>query len=475
MPHDVLVESLSGVRGVYGQSLTLETAADYAQVFGFCLKQKSSSAKAVVGADTRPSSAVIKEIFIKEFNKLGLNVIDAGVATTPMIELGVRAYGAQGGVIITASHNEPEYNGWKLLQADGSILPEKDMLRLVKQTRHWKKRKFDHKSGRVVVKEDDLKKKYITEVRRLISKKAERQIRRGFFKVVVDVNGGAAAAIARPLLKKMNIKVIGVGLRAGEFLRKVEPNSATLIGLVKIIDARGADLGVGFDCDADRAEFVLPTSAFTKKRGNMICGHYALALAVDSILGEKKTQAPVVVNLATLHLVHEIAKKYGVSVTEVDVGETNVVEKMKAAKSLIGGEGSNGGIIIGGTTCRDGLLSLLFILALMAKKNQSLAEILAAYPVYYEARLGVKSAGSDNHLIIKGLTRYFKKNLSQYELIPGAAGGLKILYDQNTWLFFRASQTEAGLFRIIAGGPDKKRIDSILRDGEKVFKKVSKT
>ncbi len=476
MSQDFLVESLSGVRGIFGQSFNRQIIVGYARAYAEYLRKKNQHVKIVVGRDSRPSGELVNKILKTELISLGIDIVDVGIATTPMVQLAVRVYKAQGGIIITASHNEPHYNGFKLLQKNGGILTEREAALVIKSAHNSSGETiFLVKKGNVINKEKDIRKKYLTDVFKIIGLRRLRLIKKSGFKIVVDPNGGAASVIVAPLFKKLELKYIGINTKIGIFKRKIEPNSETLIKLVEDVDRCQANLGVGFDCDADRAEFVLPTNNFSRKRGHIVCGHYSLALCVDSYLRHcHDKRSTVVSNLPTLPVVKMIAKKYHAKIVEVDVGETNVVEKMRDLKSPIGGEGSNGGVIVRGTTCRDGLLSLLLIISLMAEEKKSLTELVAEYPEFYEVRTGVIGRIGDNQQIIDKIVHYFRKYEPQLKYFRGCSGGLKIYYNQNTWLFFRGSQTEVGLFRIIAGAADKKTAGEILQKGKELFYKLNK-
>lgn len=154
---------------------------------------------------------------------------------------------------------------------------------------------------------------------------------------------------------------------------------------------------------------------------------------------------------------------------ETEVGETNVVADMEKQKSIIGGEGSNGGVIIPPIKCRDGIMTTVLILKLIVEQNKSLPDILDNYPKYYSRRV-VKSCPSDKSVKIKKeLERYFKNEGYKIKKTGGMSGGLKVFIDKNSYLFFRSSKTEHGAFRIIADGDDDGRVRQILQKGSEIF------
>ncbi len=466
------METLSGIRGIYGESLTKEVAENYARAYGiFLINKNRGKIRVVVGGDTRKSSKALMGVFTREWLRMGFEVINVGVATTPMIELGVRIYRAQGGVIVTASHNEPEYNGWKLLQASGAILGARESEIIIKKAKEMGTLVQRAKqSGKLISKEKDLPGKYIDFVLKTIGQTTAKKIRQGNFKVLIDANGGTAAVVASQLFRQLGVKMIGINMRLGQFQRLVIPNKETLAYLTPIIDKERADFGVGLDCDADRAEMIIDSqNVLAKKRGNMINGHEALALAIDAL----KPKGAVVINLPTSHLIYQVAKKYGVKIKEVDVGETNVVTEMERQQSLIGGEGSNGGVIVAPGKCRDGLLNTVLILRLMAERQKPLEEILAGYPLFFEERKIVSANENQAGLLKIKIREYYEKRGKAIKSAPGADSGLKILFDKNNWLFFRGSKTEPGVFRIIANGDDRRLVNKMILDGEKTFHKLN--
>ncbi len=474
MKKHLLVESLSGIRGIYGSGLDETLARKYAEVFAIFLKDKNRGKKirVVVGGDTRPSTKKLSKIFIRVFLENRFTVLNAGAASIPMTEFAVRSYGADGGVMITASHNEPEYNGWKLIGAEGAILKSSDIARVIQETkRNQPCIKKTKRSGKEKKIRRDLVERYIQDVFRIVGEESARKIRAAKFRIVGDPNGGPANDVLKKLFEKLGAQFIGMGMKRGVFKRKIEPNFETLKPLIEKVDENHADFGFGFDLDVDRVELVVPTrSTYAMREGNMISGNQVLALGVDSVLGsKKKREQKVVVNIATSHLVHSIARKYKASVLEVDVGETNVVEKMKKSGSPVGGEGSSSGVIEGSVKCREGILSIVLILSLLAREGRSIDDVLLSYPRFYEKRKYLKCSVSEAREKKNPLKERFRKGGYRVQCSPGKDSGIKVLFDKNSWLFFRASKTEPGIYRIIANGDDKKKVSRMITIGENAF------
>lgn len=473
---DQLVESFSGIRGVYGESLNTGVAERYARVYAeYLVSNNKGKMKAIAGRDTRKSGPKLHKVFINTFSSFGLEVIDAGVASTPAIEFAVRHYKASGGVIITASHNEPKFNGWKLLGPSGAVLNKKNIGKVIKKVERKIESNRSDKKGAVLNKGKQIRQGYVKNILKIIGATAVQKIRKNNFTILADPNGGPVREILEDLFGKLNVKLIGVNMKQGKFRRTIEPKAETLSYLVPKINRAGAIFGFGLDLDADRMEIVLPSgSEYVKRNGNMISGHEMLALGIESVLAGKKKNNPIVVNNCTSNLIYEIAKKYEAKVVEVDVGETNVVTGMEKYNSLVGGEGSNGGLIVAPTKCRDGILSVAVILALLAKKEQTIEQILSSYIPYFEARVRAKCTKEQDVELKNKLIQHFKKRGFKTRRWPGNVGGIKILYNKDSWLFFRGSQTEPGLFRIIANGKDKKLVKKMIYEGEKVFRQFAR-
>jgi len=453
----MLIESFSGIRGIVGKDLTEDTARKYAYVFFNYIKKKlKRDPLIVIGTDTRPFSDLLKGAMQESLH----DTIDVGIAATPMIELAVREYKADCGIIITASHNEPEWNGFKFLDSDGAVLRKKDIGQVIadfskiKDTdevdfirQQYKGRKF--KVKRIYRKNHDIVKRYYSFLLGIIGRKNKRLIKKAKFKVIVDPNGGAGYH-AIDILNKIGVNVMPINETPGIFKRLVEPNKESLSYLIKEVKKSKACLAAGFDCDADRVEIV--TDA-------IVSGQYILALIVDDILKEKK--GVVITNDATSGVVKDIVKKNGCKIMEVEVGEINVVDAMINNLSSVGGEGSSSGVIIPPSRCRDGILSLLYVLKIMAEKKQALSSIISKLPKYYTLRKKVRFKQSNHDAIKRKLMKHYIAKGFKVQQTGGIKGGLKVFMD-DSWVWYRASKTEEGIFRVMADSKSLKKAKRML-------------
>ncbi|MEK6892314.1 MAG: hypothetical protein AABX25_03960 [Nanoarchaeota archaeon] len=461
-----LVESFSGIRGIYGKDLNESIAIRYSYSYLSFLraKTKKKTPTIVIGMDTRPSGQKLKETII---GMLDCNFIDVGIAPTPAIEFAVRNFDADGGIIITASHNEPYWNGFKFLAEDGAVLNEKDMYNVIRNSKSF--RDF-HKvqERKILEKNSEAVKKYTEFIFDIIGNENLKKIKDSKQKIVLDPNGGSGA-IAKKILESTGVEVIGVNMPYGEFKRQVEPTEDAMVYLKNVIDENKADFAAGFDCDADRVEILM-------KDGQLLSGNYILALVVYEMLSKNKNpkSQTVVVNDATSNVVRDVAEKFGAKIKEVEVGETNVVEEMKKFKSVVGGEGSSGGAIIWPSRCRDGILTLLTILSAVADKEKKLHDIVDELPQYYTLRKKLEFNPEEHDNIKKFLKKHYSKKGFEIKETGGIKGGLKVIVNKNSFVWFRASKTESSVFRIISDSNNYNESQKLLDEAVNLFKKVSK-
>jgi phosphomannomutase len=250
-------------------------------------------------------------------------------------------------------------------------------------------------------------------------------------------------------------------MEESKFNRLVEPNIESLKYLKDEIKNKNCDFAIGFDCDADRVEILLSD-------GTLVSGNEILALITEEILiHSKKSEKTVVVNDATSYLVKEISDKYKAKYIEVEVGEVNVVDKMIECYADIGGEGSNGGVIIPPSKCRDGILTFLVLLKLIIEKNKSLKEIIDELPKYYYLKEKIKIKEDFVLLREKIKEHYIKEGFDILET-GDSTGGLKAI-KENSWIWFRQSKTEDKVLRIISDSHNKNISEMLLYQAKELL------
>jgi len=470
-----LVESFSGIRGIYGLSINEEFAYKYA--WSYCQLFEDKISSLVISGDSRSSTPAIKKAMIKAFKDWGVKkIIDVGIVPIQACEYGVLKFKASGGVCISASHNEPEYNGWKFLKEDGALLYPGQAVQLIKRAHKvWKGgQRMPEVKTKVINKHNEVVEAYIRYILRRIGRRGINKIKKSQFKILVDPNGGTAIVILRKLLKRLGVRATIINNKLGQFSRLIEPNAESLTDLSKQIDRDKFEFGCGFDSDADRVEFLIPSnSKFAKEMGQVVPGQYVLTLACDACLTGTKNQV-VGTNDCTSYLLQDVIEKYWARVEEAEVGEIAVVEEMEKQKSIIGGEGSCGGVIVPPIKCRDGIMAVSIILKMIAEREKPLVNILESYPRYYSQRKKINCSSSEAIEIKNKLENYFKNEGYKIKKTGGATGGLKAIIGKNAFVWFRQSKTEPATFRIIADGDDYKKVKRIFRGGVRLFNKFKR-
>jgi len=468
-----LVESFSGIRGIYDDGLDEKVAMKYCNSYLNFLKNKygnilekrsfsgrrkskafSSELKIIIGTDTRPSKDILKNAIIEV---LDCNIIDLGIASTPMVEFAVRHFKADGGIIVTASHNEPYWNGFKFLDKNSAVLKAKEMDSIIKYYHKKKNDKIIIKIKKIEKKYDEINKKYSDFILSFLSKEDKEKIKKAKFKIILDPNGGTGI-IAKQILEKLNVKVKGINMKYGIFNRAVEPNEDSLFYLANMVREKNYDFAAGFDCDADRIEIMT--------RKGLVSGNELLAIIADEILDKAKNKT-IVVNNATSSMIKEIAKKYNANYFETEVGEINVVDKMYKLKAPIGGEGSSSGVIIPPSRCRDGVLTLIYLLKTLAIKEVKLEDFIRNLPKYHYIKRKIKINPKKYPLIKNKLKKYYGK---KGKIDKTEKDSLKVYLDNRSFVWFRVSKTEANLLRVIADAPKKEQTEKIIKEALNLVK-----
>lgn|GEM_PF-28871 len=442
-PERELIESLSGVRGTYGSELTEDVAERYAFAYGEWLREKLRAApKVVIGRDTRPSGESLMQAMIRGLERAHCHVYRVGVGTTPLIQFEVRNHASHGGIIVTASHNEPDWNGFKFLWRDGGVLSPDQMEELIGRFHKMADSEWQARLTHYI--------KYVDDT---LGKDTIKRIRKAGLKVVVDPNGGATIVLIKRLFEFFNVETVELNMDPGVFRHRVEPTRDALEYMGPIIREEGADLGVAWDCDGDRVEVLLSD-------GRHLSGHHVLALLVDEVLSGPVGKRSVVVSNATSNLVAEIAEGHGAKVYETDTGEPNVVRKMYQVGAPVGGEGACGGGIVPPSRCRDGVLTLFKILGLMVKRGRPLKEIVSAYPEYHTLMKNIRVAKKELHGLMRRIREHYEGH--EIDVFEGRAGALKVRLAEGEFVLFRASKTERDVLRIITDARTAERAQQIM-------------
>nr|WP_288935604.1 phosphoglucosamine mutase [uncultured Allomuricauda sp.] len=428
-----LIKSISGIRGTIGgntnDNLTPVDAVKFAAAYGSWLKtySKKEKLKVVIGRDARLSGEMIQNLVVSTLVGLGIDVIDLGLSTTPTVEIAVPLEKADGGIILTASHNPKQWNALKLLNEKGEFLDAEQGAKILALAE-----KEDFEFAEVddlgeIIKNDSYIDIHIDEVLELSLVDAD-TIKKAGFKVVVDgVNSTGGIAIPK-LLEELGVEVVKLYCDpTGHFPHNPEPLKEHLGDISKKVVEEKADFGIVVDPDVDRL-------AFISNDGEMFGEEYTLVACADYVLS--KTKGNTVSNLSSSRALRDVTEKHGDTYEAAAVGEVNVVTKMKANTAIIGGEG-NGGIIYPESHYgRDALVGTALFLMLMAEKGGTVAELRASYPSYFMSKKKIQLTPElDVDALLDAMHNKYKgEEVSTID-------GVKIDFPEN-WVHLRKSNTE---------------------------------
>lgn len=428
-----LIKSISGIRGtiggVVGDNLTPVDAVKFASAYGTFLKNNSKKDKltVVVGRDARISGPMIHNLITHTLIGLGIDIIDLGLSTTPTVEIAVPLENADGGIILTASHNPKQWNALKLLNEKGEFLSAKEG-ELILQIAEDEAFTFSEVDDLGTITENDAYMDiHIDEVLNLPLVDAEAVAKRKY-KVVVDAVNSSGGIIIPKLLELMGVEVVKLYCEPnGHFPHNPEPLKEHLGDICKLVLAEKADFGIVVDPDVDRL-------AFISNDGEMFGEEYTLVACADYVLS--KTPGNTVSNMSSSRALRDITNNHNGNYQASAVGEVNVVELMKATNAIIGGEG-NGGIIYPELHYgRDSLVGVALFLTYLANQEKTVAELRASYPQYYMSKNKIELTPQiDVDAILIAMTEKYKsEDITTID-------GVKIDFAEN-WVHLRKSNTE---------------------------------
>lgn len=401
-----MIASISGIRGVLNSDLSLADVSRFAVNFG----KETGSKGFLLARDSRNTGPAMSRAVAGALTSLGATVYDYGIISTPALFRESRLRGLPG-VIVTASHNEPQFNGLKFVE-EGAGIGKGTLDAVVGGA-------AGQREFRLGVTKPGRRPAYVDDLVEMFGAGSCEGVR-----VALDLGGGAAISHAVPLLTRLGCQVTSMNDSYGVFNRRIDPVADDLVLLRKLVKRKGCDIGFGFDCDGDR--LVIVDSGGRKRTGD-----YMLTLALSSMLhrtGEKK----VVVSADTTQGVDDVAKKSGATVFRSRVGEANVVGLMGERGARLGGEGSSGGLIDGSFNhCRDSMLAALAILRELKSRGKKLYE---SVPVYHQKRVALAIPRAK---ALRGIRRLAAKNRD-----ADLTDGLKLTLPKKSWVLVRTSGTE---------------------------------
>ncbi|HAX15265.1 MAG TPA: phosphoglucosamine mutase [Leeuwenhoekiella sp.] len=428
-----LIKSISGIRGTIGgkpeENLTPIDAVKFAAAYGTYIKKQRNkdTYKVVVGRDARLSGEMLQQLVMQTLVGLGIDVIDLDLSTTPTVELAVQLEHADGGIILTASHNPKQWNALKLLDKNGEFLNAEAGAEILKLAEDSTVTFAEVDALGAIHKNDAYIDIHIDEVLDL-DLVDEDAIKAANFKIVVDgVNSTGGIAIPM-LLERLGVYVEKLYCEpTGNFPHNPEPLKEHLTDICKLVPEENADLGIVVDPDVDRLAFIDET-------GQMFGEEYTLVACADYVLSENR--GDTVSNLSSSRALRDITQKHGGTYHAAAVGEVNVVTKMKEVNAVIGGEG-NGGIIYPESHYgRDALVGVALFLTHLAKKKIKVSELRASYPAYFMSKKKIELTPTlDVDAILKEIAqRYQDEDVNTID-------GVKIDFE-NHWVHLRKSNTE---------------------------------
>jgi phosphomannomutase len=425
-----LMISISGVRGIVGRSLTPELLVRLGEAFGTYMQ----SGRVVVGRDTRVSGEMVKCAVFSGLLSTGCSIMDVGVVATPTATLMIEDLKADGGIVISASHNPVEWNALKFFRADGVYLnaDEAGDLMRIYYSGDFVRKPWDALKTIEVV--PDAEAHHVEKVLTILDVAL---IKSRKFRVALDCCNGAGVGVSLRLLRALGCSVEPIHCTPdGLFPHTPEPNFINLQDLCRFTKDRGADIGFATDPDADRI-------AVVSENGDFLGEELSLALAAQYVLSRSTDRSrPVVINMSTSRVSEDVARNAGCEVIRTAVGEVNVAEKMEKVQAIIGGEG-NGGVMDPRIHYgRDAIVGMGLILELMARTGKSCSQLAAALPQYQmiKTKLDCPTARS------RELIRTFKNEAKSAR--ANTEDGLRLDWEDR-WVHIRASNTEP-VMRIIA-------------------------
>ena len=439
-----LIKSISGIRGTIGgpcgEGLTPVDIVSFTYAYCACLKTRlgeprnGSRFKIVVGRDARISGAMVEQLVCGTAIACGVDVIKCGLASTPTTELAVRFSGADGGIILTASHNPRQWNALKLLNENGEFLTAaqgKEILDLAAAGEF----DFSDVDNLGTITEHDFTDEHIDSVLALEAVDAE-AVKAAGFKVVLDAINSVGGIIMPRLLERLGVECITLnGEPTGQFAHNPEPLPKNLEQLSATVRESGADLGISVDPDVDRLAFIC-------EDGEPFVEEYTLVAVADYLLDEAvkkgRKNLSTVSNLSSSRALRDVTEKHGGTYYAAAVGEVNVTTKMHEVGAIIGGEG-NGGVIYPESHCgRDAMVGVALFLSNLAHKKMSVSAYKATLPEYYIAKNRIDL--SDSALIDRILDAV-KEHFASEKI--NTIDGVKVDFEsRKQWVHLRRSNTE---------------------------------
>lgn len=422
--------SVSGLRGIVGQTLTPDVARRYAIAFATVLPP----GPVVLGRDGRSSGPMLLEAISSGLHAVGRSTIDGGVLSTPTLGVLVRHLRASGGIQVSASHNPPQYNGMKLFEATGRVVPGRLGEKVLAAYRNPAASRISCERAGKAESCDDGPAVHFQAVLQTVD---PQRIRQCGFRVLLDANHGAGGRLGRMLLEALGCQVTVLGAEPdGRYQHPPEPVAENLAAVASQVRESGVDVGFCQDPDADRL-------AIIDAHGRYLGEEYTLALCVKHVLQTRR--GPIVTNCATSRMSQQLAEQYGVPFARSAVGEANVVDLMLQTRAVFGGEGNGGPIDPRVGLVRDSFVGMALLLDAMASRQMSAAQLADELPACCILKTTVTIPQERFGACLHALEQFFS------DAVVDRTDGVRFEWTDR-WLLVRPSNTEP-IVRIIAEGP----------------------
>jgi phosphomannomutase/phosphoglucomutase len=444
----------NGIRGLANKELTAEMAIKVGNSIGTFFKRGDL----IVGYDARTTGPMLARAVIAGLNSTGCNVLLAGMAPTPALQYAVKRHRTDGGVIITASHNPPEYNGIKVIWNDGIEISHAQEIEIENTYFGEKARLAEWNAIGAAHELPGIIDEYVDAVKKHANIAA---ISRKHYHILIDGANSVGSLTAPRLARELGCKVTTINANIdGTFPgRPPEPRPETLGDLASAVKAVGADLGVAFDGDADR-------SIFVDEKGKIIMGDQTFALAAKYFLMDNPGEK-IVTPLSSSTIIKDIADEYNGQIVWTKIGSVTVAQTMKELKAKLGGE-ENGGIFYGPhQSVRDGTMTTALILNIMARTDKKLSKLIEELPEYFIDKAKVECREELKQKVLQKMIEQTKG------LKTNTLDGVKIWFADKSSILIRPSGTEP-IYRLYAEAKTKKRTGQLIKEYSSKLKAIIK-
>ena len=452
-----LIKSISGIRGTIGgntgDTLNPLDIVKFTSAYATFIAENGGKRRIVVGRDARISGEMVRSVVCGTLLGMGFDVIDLGLATTPTTELAVRHHNADGGIIITASHNPTQWNALKLLNAQGEFLTAADGARVLEIAESEAFVYADVEHLGTYAADPDFDSRHIADVLALNLVNVE-AVKARRFRVCVDAINSVGGIILPRLLDALGVEYTVLNAEpTGRFAHHPEPLERNLQGIMDEIRKGGYDLGIVVDPDVDRL-------AFISEDGTMFGEEYTLVSVADYILSH--TPGNTVSNLSSTRALRDVTLRHGGKYFASAVGEVNVTTKMKEAGAVIGGEGNGGVIYPESHYGRDALVGIALFLSLLAERGLTLTQLRATLPTYFIAknRIDLTPSTDIDSILARVKEMYADEQVTDID-------GVKIDF-ADKWVHLRKSNTEP-IIRVYSEASSMEEADAL---GKKLMRVV---